>query len=207
MAKALQFRVGDVVVHPRRPEWGHGVVQRAQDDHHQGQPGQRLTIDFPNHGKTIINTAVVPVIPKDATEPMSSSTSSGPSSRGWLGTLADNNGNTEHELTALPQAMTDPFGSIGSRLVATLDSFRFSTEARLLLDWAVAQTGLDDPLTKYTRHELEEAFPRFTRQRDRHLKDLVRQIKTQGKIEVLNEIMAKTHHAPASQALQNDMRG
>jgi len=138
---------------------------------------------------------------------MSSSTSSGPSSRGWLGALADSNGNTEHELTALPETMTDPFGSIASRLVATLDSYRFSTEARCLLDWAVAQTGLDDPLTKYTRHELEEAFPRFTRQRDRHLQDLVRQIKTQGKIEVLNDVMAKTHHAAASQALQDAMRG
>ena len=206
MAEVPQFLPGDVVIHPRRREWGHGVVERAQQIAHQGKAGQRLVVAFANHGRTVINTAVAPLLLKDTTEQMSSSTSRRPSHRGWLDTLAESNGRSEPELSALPEAMTDPFASIGARLLATLDSYRYSTEARLLLDWAVAQTGLDDPLTKYTRHELEEAFPRFARTRDRHLRELVRQLKAEGKIELLNETIARTHNAAASASLQAALR-
>ena len=53
--------------------------------------------------------------------------------------------------------MVDPFSSATERLKATLDNFRFNAQARPLIDWAIAQTGLDDPLTLYTRQELEQA--------------------------------------------------
>ena len=207
MAEAPQFRPGDLVVHPLRPEWGRGVVGKAQQIVHQGEIGQRLVVAFANHGTVTMNTAVVPLTPKDAPQQMSISTSPEASSHGWLRTLADSNGQTEHELHALPESMTDPFMGVGGRLANTLDSYRFNTEARSILDWAVAQTGLDDPLTKYTRHELEEAFPRFARQRERHLRDLVKQIKTKGKIELLNEALARRQNTAATQALQNAIRG
>ena len=207
MAEAPQFRLGDVVVHTRRPEWGQGVVERASQVMHQGQPGQRLLVSFAHRGRITLNTALAPLASKDATKQMRSSTSSVSSGQGWLGTLSENKDNQEHELLALPEAMTDPFASVGNRLGATLESYRFSTEARCLLDWAIAQTGLQDPLTKYTRHELEEAFRRFARDRDRHLSDLVRQIKRNGKIELLNEALQQSRSAAASQALQEAIRG
>ena len=154
-----------------------------------------------------LHTAMVPLLAKDAADHMRSSTSSLSSSgQGWLGTFAGNHSDNGHELLNLPEAMTDPFASIGDRLAATLDSYRFSTEPRCLLDWAIAQTGLEDPLSTYTRHELEEAFPRFARDRDKHLYALVRQIKTQGKIELLQEALQKSRHAAASQALQAAIR-
>lgn len=107
---------------------------------------------------------------------MSRSQTSPNAKGGWLAEL-DGSANKANELWALPDAMVDPFSSLGDRLRATLQTYKFSTEPRPLMDWAVIQTGLNDPLSKYTRHELEQAFPRFARDRDNHLKDLVRQLK------------------------------
>ncbi|MEM9914851.1 MAG: DUF3553 domain-containing protein [Planctomycetota bacterium] len=95
---------------------------------------------------------------------------------GWLDAL-DPEGAKSNELWDLPDELSDPFASLADRLKATLQTYRFSTEPRALMDWAVVQTGLNDPLSKYTRSELEQAFPRYVRDRDAHLKDLVRQLK------------------------------
>ena len=35
--------------------------------------------------------------------------------------------------------------------------------------WAVAQTGMDDPLSRFNRHELEQFYERWMWERDRHL--------------------------------------
>lgn len=95
---------------------------------------------------------------------------------GWLDAM-DPDGSKSNELWDLPDELSDPFASLADRLKATLQTYRFSTEPRALMDWAVVQTGLNDPLSKYTRSELEQAFPRYVRDRDAHLKDLVRQLK------------------------------
>lgn len=205
MVEATEFKPGDVVVHPRRPEWGEGVVDQAARIVHQGKGGQRLVVKFSEQGRVTINTAVVPLISKETFLAMHSTTSSAPR-QGWLGALEGKGGSTE-ELYALPDAMTDPFANLTRRLSATLDSYRYGSDARSLIEWASAQTGLGDPLSKYTRHELEQAFPRFTRDRDRHLNDLVRQIKMQGKRELLNEAIQTTRHVKAQAALQRAMRG
>ena len=42
---------GQWVRHPNRPDWGFGQVQSAIDD--------RVTVNFENVGKVLINTAVV----------------------------------------------------------------------------------------------------------------------------------------------------
>ena len=94
---------------------------------------------------------------------------------GWLNDLEGSTG--KNELWDLPDELTNPFASISERLQATLQTYKYSTEPKALFDWAVRQTGLDDPLSKYNRHELEQAFPRFARDRDAHLRDMVRQIK------------------------------
>lgn len=136
----------------------------------------------------------------------SAGASGGSGGGGWLAQLERANGHAKHELWELPKTMTDPFASLGQRLDATLDSYRFSTEPRSLIDWAVAQTGLNDPLSKYTRHELEQAFPRFARDRDQHLVSLVRQIKRKGDLLLLTQASQKTRYASARNALQKAMR-
>ena len=42
---------GDFVVHPQCPEWGIGQVQSVD--------GHRVTVNFENAGKQLINTAVI----------------------------------------------------------------------------------------------------------------------------------------------------
>lgn len=137
----------------------------------------------------------------------SSATTATPSSgtgQGWLAALEKENG---REIWSLPEAMTDPFAGLGRKLRVTLDSFRFGNDPRSLTDWAVAQTGLNDPLTKYNRHELEEAFKRFARERERHLVELVRAARREHKTEVLDQAMQGHLQPSARQALKKAMRG
>ena len=192
------------MVHPQRPEWGQGVVRQASVIQHDGESAQRVVIDFVHHKRVTINTAFVSLQFKGAEVPMTESSSTVASnSQGWLGSLGEQAGKG---LWELPEAMTDPFASLANRLQATLDSYRFSTEARSLIDWAVTQTGLTDPLSQFTRHELEQVFPRYERDRDQHLAQLVSQIKKKGKAEVLGQTMQQTRHEPARQALKKAMR-
>lgn len=176
----------------------------AQPD---GTRAQRLTVDFANQGRKNINTAIAPLIRDGEAKPVAPAktrrntpqpplpqpttakaaasvaaastggSGAGPSGgSGWLDAM-DPDGSKSNELGDLPDDMSDPFASLVDRLKATLQTYRFSTEPRALMDWAIVQTGLNDPLSKYTRSELEQAFPRYVRDRDGHLKDLVRQLK------------------------------
>lgn len=207
MANSKRYRRGDVVVHPSRPEWGQGVVREALLTTHRGKPAQRLSIEFANKGRVVINTAVAPLAPKGRAKPMSQSTATTAAARGgWLASLEQSTNDNPHELWELPEAMTDPFATSTKRLEATLESFRFSTEARRLIDWAVAQTGLNDPMTKYTRQDLEQAFHRFARDRDQHLHGLVRQIKRSGNAHLIEQAAARTAIPEARTALEQAMR-
>ena len=197
-----RYQQGDVVTHPRRPEWGEGVVKAAQAIVHEGSSAQRLNVEFVNRGRVVINTAVAPLAPKGLKPTMSSSmTTSG----GWLDQLEQSKNNS-NELWDLPEALTDVFSSDLQRLMATMDTYKFSTEPRPLIDWAIMQTGLNDPLTKYTRHDLEQAFARFARNRDQHLKDLVRTLKRNGKVQVLIEARTRCKILAGQTALERAIR-
>ena len=229
MTQFHRFQRGDVVEHPRRPEWGQGTVKDVAPISHDGQQAQRLSVDFANKGRVVINTAIAPLTPKTQDASMTRMTTGterdgrttfgngasgapasgggGSGGNGWLSQLERANGHTKHELWELPKGVTDPFATLAQRLDATLDTYRYSTDPRSLIDWAVAQTGLGDPLSKYTRHELEQAFPRFARDRDQHLVSLVKQIKRKGETLVLLQAGQKTKYASAKNALQKAMRG
>jgi Protein of unknown function (DUF3553) len=197
-----RYQQGDVVTHPKRPEWGQGVVKHSQAIIHQGTAAQRLSVEFTNHGRVVINTAVAQLAPKGKKQTMSSSiTSSG----GWLDQLEQTNKNS-HELWELPEALTDVFTSDLQRLLATLDTYKFNTEPRPLIDWAVGQTGMDDPLSKYTRHDLEQAFARFARDRDLHLKEMVRLLKRNGKHQVLVQARHQTKILAGQTAIDRAIR-
>ncbi len=199
MGETRQFRPGDEVLHPKRPEWGDGVVDEATTIQHQGRPAQRLVIRFAHRPRVTINTAIAPLIAKGHKRTMSHEKvlESGRRERGgWLGALEQESGN--NELWALGDDLTDPFSSLRRRLEATLATYRFSTEARSLTAWAVAQTGLEDPLSKYSRQELEQAFPRYARDRDNHLTELVRALRREGGDAALAEVR-KGIQLPAAQ--------
>lgn len=220
------------MVHPRRPEWGQGVVKDARPITHEGQSAQRVAVEFANRGRVVINTAVAKLSPKGSEDSMTrtsattttlttkrpaggasgsagsggSASGGGVSGGGWLSELERANGSQKHELWDLTGPMTDPFSTLAQRLEATLDSYKFSTEPRSLIDWAVVQTGLDDPLSKYTRSEMEQAFGRFARDRDQHLHDLIRQLKRKGEAAVLNQTLSRLRLPAAKSALQKAMR-
>lgn len=209
---------GDIVIHPRRPEWGEGTIEQASSISHEGQPAQRLVINFTNHGRAVINTGVAALVRKESLATMSTTSSSqrfpanAPSNpselpdanKGWLGKLGQVK--TGDELYRLPDSMTDPFLSLSKRLQATLDSYRFSTEPRALIDWAIAQTGLSDPLSKHSRPELEQAFPRFARDRENHLFELVRTLKRQNRMDILQTLLNETRLPAARNVLQKAIK-
>jgi len=214
MTDNATFQRGDRVVHPRKPEWGEGEVRQVERITHQGQSVQRVTVQFANQGRKVINTGVAPLQSKQATGPLPESngakdetmSSAHTSGGGWIESLERSVKGSQHELWDLPESMTDPFASFESQLKATLDSYRFSTEPRALMDWAVMQTGLNDPLSQYSRPELEEAFPGFARNRDNHLKDLVRRIKQAGEADALDRARHQTRVEAGKRALDKVMQ-
>lgn len=232
------FKRGDLVLHPRKPEWGSGLVMNAAALTHEGKPAQRLTINFSNKGKTVINTGIIKLdrdprqppeikqtsprnTPQDlqtrpAAEPTASENGSvnggakpmKPDDSGWLDALEKERGHRpDTGLSRLPEATKDAFSTPLQRLEATLETFRWSTEARSLIDWAIAQSGMDDPMSHYTRHELEDAFHRFSRERESHMKDLVRQIKRNNDQPYLMALQQKIENKDAKAALKKAMRG
>lgn len=52
-----QFAPGDFVRHPRRPDWGLGQIQSMID--------HRITVNFENAGKLVIDGNVVELVPDD----------------------------------------------------------------------------------------------------------------------------------------------
>ena len=214
------FHQGDEVIHTRRPEWGRGVVDQATVITHEGQPAQRLTIKFQHRGRVTVNTAIATLVSADAAA--QGAEADNPSR---LAALADSDPLDSQaqpdrrerlqSLESLSLAMTDPFASLGERLRVTLDSYRFSAnpptsrqprDPRRLLEWAIAQTHLTDPLTSFTRHELEEAFDRFSYDRDRHLAQLIARIKKEDRHDLLEQAMHRCSDDAARSALKWALR-
>lgn len=216
------FKVGDKVAHPKKPEWGTGTVMQAQPATHDGIQAQRLRVNFANKPNTTVNTAIAPLISSDAAkqatplpkpnplpkglgQDMTMSTNTDKLGPGWLDQLEGKNGG-KRELWDIPDACNDPFASDEEQLDATLDTFKYNTDPGPLFQWAVVQTGLDDPLSKHTRVELEQAFPRFARDRDNRLFELVRQMKRNGEIDTLRRKAQQCPHRAGRQMLEKAIR-
>lgn len=217
MVESKNFDCGDVVVHPRRPEWGSGVVSKSVTIEHKGQKAQRLVVDFEHHGRVTINTAVAALLSKGAAALARSSkpahsrpapvTVQAPATNGgWLAELERAAPGDSTSLSSLPEALTDPFASLASRLKATLECYRFNTGARSLLDWAVVQTGMEDPLSRHTRQELEQVFAQFARNRQQHLKQLLATIRKQGHTALIDAARREIQIPAAREAIKKALR-
>ncbi len=211
MSDTKKFDVGDYVRHEKRPEWGVGVVVKAQRVTHDGVVGQRLGIRFESQGLITVNTAVIGVIER---------CESGDSEGQACVDGVEDRDEVLRRLSGLPAGATDPRLPLAPRLGATLDLYRFGHDLRSVFDWAVAQTGMRDPLGEYSRHELELAFLSFEKKRERCLGELVSRLKygcsaRRGRKEaegekwitgkrVLREAMSR-HNAAAREALRRAM--
>ena len=185
-----QFAPNDQLRHPGKPEWGTGTVLTAQSATHEGKPCQRLTVRFSGAGKKTINTGFAKLVPlgnpaQDDTPKADSAPQSPkkPAQRPaapppQAQATPANEPPPEKPLViarlqGLPAGLADPFRSIEDRLAATFTAYRYRPGDRTLLEWAVAQTGLADPLSVLSRHELEEHYTTFRIRLDQHLKALL----------------------------------
>ncbi len=175
MMETEQFSFGDRVVHAERPEWGTGTVTAAAPATVDGQRVQRLTIRFERAGLKTLSSHIADLRPADQHEAPAQGVASTNGEGGWLETLEA--GDVQERMARLPEVVLDPFMSLRERIKATLHLYRFSDEGGPLLDWASTQTGLKDPLSRFSRHELEQLFRRYATNRDSHLASLLLEAK------------------------------
>ena len=176
-----KYEFGDRIRHLRRPEWGVGSVVKVERITLNGRSTQSLTVRFPSVGIKQLNTAQaeLELVSPEHTKALADAEAHPIVQWGklnetdWLAPMAQRK--IQEAMTSLSADVRDPFNSLRRRLSLTLDLYRFERSSRSLMDWAVAQTGLDDPLTHFTRHELEELFERWAAQRDSHLGRLLQQ--------------------------------
>ena len=178
MATNHRYEYGQRVRHVRRPEWGIGVIIKTEDITAGGRETQRVTVRFPNGGLKALSTSHAQLELVQAQEEMDLSYNTPTFAEldrmgqsGWLNPLAQRK--ITEVMSSLPMALKDPFVSLKRRLTLTLDLYRFNRNGRSLVDWAVAQTGLADPLTRFNRTELEMHFDRWAKERDDHLHRLL----------------------------------
>jgi hypothetical protein len=171
----MSFSKGDSIVHTGKPEWGAGKVLSAESYVHEGKPAQRLTIRFDRAGTKAISTAFADLRPASDMPRLLEPQHEEPDPLALAALSAD----VEQLMTTLPDRATDPFSSLGARLTATLDLYRFGDTGGALLDWAATQTGLKDPLSRFNRHELEQWFAKFKIELDSHLRKLLKDIRRQ----------------------------
>jgi len=219
----MEFKPDDKVRHASQPGWGVGVVLTAQKTSHEGKPCQRLTVRFDQAGKKTISTAFADLRPLDpgpasSTEPKpqpakaaakaarrpAPASPPGPEAR----SAAEPPPSPEvlqRRLTRIPDELGDPFRPVADRLRDTAEAYRYDPRQRDLLDWAVTQTGLHDPLSVFSRHELEQHHATYRIHLDRHLKTLLDECRA-ARIDP-RPILASAHPA-VQQALRriNPMR-
>jgi hypothetical protein len=179
-----KFSTGDRIRHAGRPEWGIGTVMKVEQLPVNGQASQRLSIRFPNAGvKTLVTGHADLQLADDSADPFDGDA---PSVRAWdklndsewLAPMAQRK--IDQAMISLPPEVRDPFNSLQKRLILTMGLYRFDRSGRGLMDWAVAQTGLDDPLTRFSRQDLEQRFDRWVFERDAHLAKLLQEARAPG---------------------------
>jgi hypothetical protein len=163
-AGQAEWKPGDKVIHKGRPEWGVGEVTGADRDSHEGQPCQRVSIRFARAGLKTLSTAFATLGPADE-RPMLA-----PQDGGWLPQAGEEV--DQEVMCRLPEPATDPFLPVGARFRNSLSLYRFSGTGASLIDWAVIQSGLDDPLSRFNRHQLEQFFERFRANLEVHVRKL-----------------------------------
>jgi hypothetical protein len=192
-----KFQIGDRLIHPGKPEWGVGTVASASGTVHEGQPCQRLAIRFDRAGLKTISTAFVsfrraaaanaitepkpeskpeparPGLRPAASPPRSGSPEPDPFAPPPASGIPADPREVRRKMAAVPDDAVDPFQTPAARLRSVLNLYRFEPTPASIIDWAAAQSGLSDPLSHFSRPELEEYFSDFQRNLDKALSKAV----------------------------------
>ncbi|MCA9309765.1 MAG: DUF3553 domain-containing protein [Phycisphaerales bacterium] len=155
-----QFERGSHVRHVTRPEWGAGLIEKAEPVSRDGVDAQRLSIRFTRAGLKHLLTSHARLEVIDPAE-----------------LLPAGRDEAMRRLITLAERVTDPFTSALRRLEAILAEYRFADQGPALLDWAAAQTGLADPLELLHRHDLESAWPRYRDARHEQLRRTLEELR------------------------------
>lgn len=172
-----QWSFGDRLVHSLRPEWGVGIVTAAVPERHEGRTCQRLTVRFERAGLKTVSTALAELKPEAEVPMLGARPEFSKHDDPLTSALTRSGPSTNEVMLRLPDGVNDPFKTLDQRLAATFGMYRFSDQGASLLDWAAGQSGLRDPMTRFSRHELEDLFKRWCMVRDEHLKRLILEIK------------------------------
>ncbi|MBL9118298.1 MAG: DUF3553 domain-containing protein [Phycisphaerae bacterium] len=219
------YSTGDKVRHRQRPEWGIGSVTKIETVTLKGVRDQRIWIRFPNAG---LKTVLASLADLDRADAKGSGNAAGAGNNsapaapvvagdedtlvarearhegGWLGEIAKRK--PEDAMTSLPATASDRFLSSERRLEFVLGLYRFEPTGGKLIDWAVAQSGLDDPLSRFNRHQLEAFFERWAYERDLALLRVVQEARLEAQGNPLIGEAIEARLAKASPAAQKAMR-
>ena len=193
-----RFKIGDQVVHASKPEWGKGTVVTAGAATHEGKRCQRLSVRFTRAGLKTVMTGVAPIEPAgevaDVLKPKDDA------HHDPLPIASAGHKELLNIMTAVPERARDPFATPAQRLRATLELYKFDIEGGGLIDWAAAQSGLADPLSRFNRHELEDYYRMFEKNLRKHLSQVVRDANNVPPSELV--AIAKAAPPAAQRALQ-----
>ena len=202
------WKRGDWVSHGGRPEWGSGQVVSAEGITQDGRKCQRLSVRFDRAGLKTLSTAFADLRPSTPNAPQSVLSEAKPFDPATLHEPDPPRADLEElrkALTTLPEECTDPFLSLGRRYENTLALSRFTGHGGSLLDWASTRTGMRDPLSCFSRHELEAFYAQFRMAAEAHLRKLSPEIRKKDPA-VAAQIEAKLA-SPARTMLQRSLGG
>lgn len=153
--------VGKKVAIPGRADWGIGTVRRVQSSTVNGVLTHRISVQFQHGTRMLIAPPARLIEPTD--DPKRADA-------GWLDSIGGRS--IDQRLKELPESVTQVLGTIRQRLDAVLPYYALRDEPKVLVRWARGQTGVGDPLSEWSRDELQIAFQAFRNERDAHLRGL-----------------------------------
>lgn len=173
--------VGRAVRCAARPEWGNGTVLAVRPVIVNGRPAHRVSIQFAAGHRVLM------VPPARLIGPQALSEEEAPAT--WIETIA---GRTpDDRLRLLPASATEVLGAPAVRVAALAPLYEIDPDSeKELLRWARSQTGVPDPLTRWTRDELQSAFRAFCIERDDHLRGLLATVKQARGQDAVDEALA-----------------
>lgn len=182
--------VGQSVQLASRLDWGVGRVLRVIALMQNGSPVHRVEVQFSTGTRQLVTPPARLIAPTP--EPQREA--------GWLDSIG---GRTlDDRLRAVPTDVLLVLGAPTARLAAVLPLYEYGDDPASLMRWAGRQTQLGDPLSKWSRDELQVAFQHFCNERDAHLRAMGALVRQSGGPEALQSVLTALDPAVRERVLE-----